>query len=455
MRDLLLFLIIFGSVPIILARPWIGIIMWSWVSYMNPHRMIPWGMMYTMPVAMIIGVATLVGWVLCKEDRRLEKNAVTVLMIMLVFWAGVTTIFALEADFAVYKLNQFFKTILMTIVALTLIKSQKRFDVFVWVAALSVGFFAFKGGIFTAMTGGQFRVWGPPDTNILDNNALAMATLMILPIMIYLAQTTKDRRIRYGMYVCAFFSLISVIGSYSRGAFVGLAAVGFAMWWRSGKKNKLIFGTVASIAVVIGIALLPQKWLDRMDTIQNYEQDESATGRLEIWGHGIRIANDRPLIGGGFGAFDHEQTYLRLSPEMIQRRNVHSIYFEMLGTQGYVGLIIFLSLGLAGLRMTGKISRQTAGVPGLEKEHKFAEMVHLSLVAYAVCGAFLNLSTWDLYYALLAMIVMQYSLLQKKLATGPVAATEQVQEAAALPEATRPALPRHMPGQSFLRHPAK
>ena len=452
MRDLLLFFIIFGSVPIILARPWTGVIMWSWVSYMNPHRM-TWGMMYDMPVAMIIGIATLVGWVLCKEDRQLPKNAISILMIMLLGWVAVTTAFALEPEFANYKLNQFFKIILMTLIALTLIKTQKRFNCFIWIAVLSVGYFSFKGGVFTAMTGGNFRVWGPPDTNIMDNNALAMATLMLIPLMIYLAQTTTNRWVRYGMYVCAIFSFVSVVGSYSRGGFVGMAAVGLALWWRS--KNKLAIGTVTAIAIVIGVALVPQKWLDRMDTIQNYEQDESAIGRLEVWGHAIRIANDRPLVGGGFGVFDHEATYLRLSPEMINRRNVHSIYFEMLGTQGYVGLIIFLMLGAAGLVTAGNIMKRTNGVPGLENEYKFAKMAQLSLVAFGVSGAFLNLSTWDLYYALLAMIVMQRSLLDKKLAGEQVATAVPGQEREIAAQPAQPAIPRHMPGHSFLRQPAK
>ena len=341
----------------------------------------------------------------------------------------------------------------MTLIALTLIKTPKRFNYFIWIVVLSVGYFSFKGGIFTVLTGGNFMVWGPPHSMIGDNTALALATLMLIPLMMYLAQTVTNRWIRYGMYLCALFSLISVVGSYSRGAFVGMAAVGVVMWWQA--KNKLAIGTVAMIVIVIGLAVVPQKWLNRMDTIQNYEEDGSALGRLEVWGHAIRIANDKPVVGGGFGVFDHEPTYLRLSPEMTNRRNVHSIYFEMLGTQGYPGLIIFLLLGVAGLLMTGNIIRRTRGVPGLENEHKFGQMIQLSLVGYAVAGAFLNLSTLDLYYALLAMIVMQRNLLEKKLAEGQVAETATDLKQFIASDRTEPTIPRHMPGQSFLRQPAK
>ena len=93
-------------------------------------------------------------------------------------------------------------------------------------------------------------------------------------------------------------------------------------------------------------------------------------------------------------------------------------------------------------------------MPGLEKEHKFAQMMQLSLVAYAITGAFLNLSTLDLYYALLAMILMQRALLEKKLAEGLDAEAEPNQERIFVSDRAEPAQPRHMPGQSFLRRPA-
>lgn len=449
MRDLLLFLIIFGSVPIIMTRPWVGIIMWNWVSFMNPHRL-AWGLMYEMPVAMIIGTATLIGWVLCKEDRRLQLNAITFLIIMLLVWMAVTTVFSVEPDVAIDKLKQFFKVILMVLIALTLIKTPKQVNYFIWIAVLSIGFFSIKGGIFTALTGGNFRVWGPPGTFIEDNNALALATLMVIPLMFYLVQTTTNRWIRYGLYFGAATSLISVVGSYSRGGMVGMAAIAIFLWWRS--KYKLAIGAVALVAIVIGLGFVPQKWLDRMDTIQNYEQEGSALSRLEMWGHAIRIGNDKPIVGGGYGVFDNLATYRRLSPEIITPRNVHSIYFEMFATQGYVGLIIFLALGIAGLVGAGQIRRRTKGVPGLEAEYKFASMIQISLIAYAVSGTFQNLSTYDLYYALLAMIVMQRALLDKKLASGVVA--EAGREMSASGRSPLPA-PRHVPGQSFLRRPAK
>ncbi len=57
MRDIAVFLIVFGSLPFILRKPWLGIIMWTWLGFMNPHRM-AWGFVTTMPVALAVAATT-------------------------------------------------------------------------------------------------------------------------------------------------------------------------------------------------------------------------------------------------------------------------------------------------------------------------------------------------------------------------------------------------------------
>jgi probable O-glycosylation ligase (exosortase A-associated) len=412
MRDLILALIIFGSVPVILVRPWVGVMMWTWISLMNPHRL-AWGFMYDFNVAMIIGIATLAGWVVAfKEDRRVPVNSITVLMFLLIAWCGVTTLFA-QFEESWIKFEQFAKIILMTFIALSLVKKPEHFRYLVWITVLSIGFFSIKGGVFTILTGGEFRVWGPPDTFAQDNNALALATLMVVPLMLYLGQTSENRWVRYGAYAGAFLSAVSVIGTYSRGGLLGLAAMLAVLGFRT--KHKVIVGLGLVIAVSIAISYIPQKWFDRMDTIENYEQDGSAMSRLEMWGHATRIANERPILGGGFRVFEHDPTYDRLSPEIEVRRNVHSIYFEMLGTQGYVGLVLFLMLGTAGLLTCRKIKRLVKDRPDLRSAYLFGNMMQCSLITYAVTGTFLNLSTYDLYYTLLALTSMQYLIVRNEL----------------------------------------
>ncbi len=105
----------------------------------------------------------------------------------------------------------------MTFVAMCLLQERQRLQLMVWVIAVSLGFYGARGGIFTILTGGNYRVWGPPDTFIADNNQLALAMIMTLPLMWYLYLTTVQRWLRLGVLGVAGLTMISVLGTHSRG----------------------------------------------------------------------------------------------------------------------------------------------------------------------------------------------------------------------------------------------
>src|SRR6185295_14605816 len=151
MRDLFVTAVVFGSLPFILWRPWIGILMWCWISYMNPHKL-AWGFAYTMPFAMIIALTTLVGLLVSKEDKKLPLTREIVVMLLMGGWMLVTTNFAFYPDYAWMQYEKVVKILLMTLVTLMLVKNEARLRAVVWMIVLSIGFFGVKGGIFTVLT---------------------------------------------------------------------------------------------------------------------------------------------------------------------------------------------------------------------------------------------------------------------------------------------------------------
>ena len=82
-------------------------------------------------------------------------------------------------------------------------KDKIRLNCLVWVITVSVGYFGIKGGIFTILTGGNYKVWGPPQSNLEDNNALALAILMVIPLMIYLANVIDVATAHYRLQLKA------------------------------------------------------------------------------------------------------------------------------------------------------------------------------------------------------------------------------------------------------------
>ena len=73
-RDLLMAVTVFGSLPLCFMRPWVGILMWSWIGYMNPHRL-AFGFAYGFPWAWLVAVVTLAGLVLTRDRRPLPARA--------------------------------------------------------------------------------------------------------------------------------------------------------------------------------------------------------------------------------------------------------------------------------------------------------------------------------------------------------------------------------------------
>ena len=177
LRDLFLTLFIFGMIPFILKRPWLGALMWVWVSVMSPHRL-SWDFAYTMPFAQMIALATLLALLLSKEKNKFPWTPVTVVFTLFVLWMNITTLFALQPDSAWLEWSTVMKTMFMVFVVMLALHTKEHIQWLVWALVISLGFYGVKGGIFTLVGGAEYRVYGPPQSYVEENNALAVAMCM-------------------------------------------------------------------------------------------------------------------------------------------------------------------------------------------------------------------------------------------------------------------------------------
>jgi len=411
MRDLFITLVIFGAVPFILMRPYIGAYVWAWLSYMNPHRL-SWGFAYNMPFAAIVAGMLIIGLFTAKEKNKFPVNIVTIIWLIFIFWLAVSTVFAIDVDESMFEFKRVMKIQLITLVTLLVITDKKKLEYLIWAIVASLSFFGVKGGAFVMATAGSYRVWGPPDTFIEGNNELALALLMIIPLMWHLRQQAKNIWLRRIMVVFILLTLFSIISSYSRGAFLAAGAVLLMFWLKSSKK--FVIGISLVVVVSAVLAFMPGQYFDRMNTIQNYEEDGSALGRINAWYFAFNLAMDRPLTGGGFGTFTKD-LFITYAPDPFDHHDAHSIYFEVLGEQGFIGLAIFLALWFFTFRLCSKIIKQTKNSEELEWANSLAKMVQVGVVAYIVGGAFLGLAYFDLPYHLMIIAVLCHMFVQKEL----------------------------------------
>ena len=418
MRDIIIALIVFGSLPFVLKRPSVGIVLWCWLSYMNPHRM-TYGFAYNFPFAAIVAGAVILAVLFSKDSRRIPWTPLSIVWLVFILWMCFTTLFAMVPDSAHEAWSRAMKIQLMAFLTIAIMGTRERLTALVWIIVLSIGFFGVKGGIFTILTGGEDMVFGPPDTFIEGNNSIALALVMILPLMRYLQMNSHRRLVRYALGVAMALSVLAALASYSRGAFLAVTAMGMFLVWKSRKKKALILA--ALIIVPIMLSFMPEKWFERLETIQSYEQDKSTLGRFNAWEFAYNIAKERPLVGGGYDVFD-PNLFRRYAPEPENFHDAHSIYFEVLGEHGFIGLILFLTIGFLSLKTCQWTIRETRNRDDLRWAGDLASMVQVAIIGYAVGGAFLGLAYFDLYYHLVTMALLTRILVEKALAEDRVPA---------------------------------
>lgn len=401
MRDIAVTLVIFGSLPIILRWPYIGVLVWTWLAFMNPHRL-TWGFAQDMQFALIVAVVTLVGLLFSKEPKKIPWTPETILLLIFIAWMVITTLFATYPVLAWPQLEKVVKIQLMVFVTLMLMQTKERINLLVWVMTLSLAFYGVKGGIFTITHGGMYQVRGPQGSFIGGNNEIALALIMTVPLIRYLQLIARNVWIRHAMTAALVLTALSAMGTHSRGALIGIVAMGTFLWLKS--RSRLFTALLGVVAVSLILSIMPQQWFDRMETIENYEQDTSALGRINAWHMAFNMAKSRPL-GGGFESFRSEM-FAAYAPEPSRVHDAHSIYFEVLGEHGFVGLALFLALGLMTWRTASWIIRRARGDPQSRWAADLAAMVQVSLVGYGSSGAFLGLAYFDLYYTLIAVVVL-------------------------------------------------
>ncbi|THB69420.1 MAG: putative O-glycosylation ligase, exosortase A system-associated [Gammaproteobacteria bacterium] len=412
MKAILVLMIVLGSIPFILYRPYYGILMWSWIGYMSPHRFAG-GFIADKPIALLIAVVTVIAVIVSKDkeqERKIPWAPPIVVLVIFIIWMSITTQFAFEPAQANIEWERVLKIQAAIFLTLYLINSKFKLNLLVWIIVLSIGFYGVKGGVFGVLTGGNFRIWGPSGTFIEGNNELAIALVLILPLIRYLQLQCTQKALNLALMGLLGLCTIAILITYSRGAFISLIPC-FAMMIFFSKHRKVLFLLVA-IGSVGGYMALPEQWFDRMNTIDVDQEDQSMQGRYDAWNLAFEVAKDHPLTGGGYRMFSFN-TYEKYGKQVDKARDAHSIYFEVLGEHGFAGLLLYLAVNVLGFMVGFKIRK----LAGKKEEYAWAKdlaiMIQIAMVCWAIGGAFKGLAYWDLPYHYIAILVIVESILKR------------------------------------------
>lgn len=194
--------------------------------------------------------------------------------------------------------------------------------------------------------------------------------------------------VKYCFIPYVLLGLIAAVGTEARTGLVVLAILITYLFFTT--KKKLMIMSCACLLAFLAISFTSQSWKDRMLSIKTYEHDNSANNRILAWKFAINFANDHPIFGGGYGA-----AYFN-SPTQLEP---HSIFFEVLSEQGYVGLFYYLSMLLGTWFLNHNIMKKAMRLSNeYEWLVKLCYVNSFAFLAFIAGGLFLNLSRNLIFY---------------------------------------------------------
>lgn len=432
-RDLIFTAVFLACLPACFFRPFWGVLMWTVVSLLNPHAFL-WAVTNEFPWATLVAIPTLAGYV-CFSFKLHRLMAREIFLIVALWgWFTFTSLYNThQPEFAHFaqntwqKWNFVSKILLMTLATAGIVDTWERFRTLLLVISGCLGFLVTKALPFMILTGGSFRLYGPPGSMLADNNDFGLALNMTMPFYFFMARTDPDSRVRKVMTFLFLVTVPAVFFTYSRGALFGLAAVMVFILMRLRQKFLLI--PILLLAGLFAVFLTPDQWQQRMDFRREGALiDASALSRINSWTYCWRLVQEHPLTGGGFEAFTPALFY-RYAPDPRDVHGPHSIYFGVLAEHGFVGLGLYLTLLLSTF-LTLRQQVKFARVHDDEQIDGYGNALRVSLVGFMVSGAFLGRAYFDYYFTIIACAVILKTLCKSQENEAPDLETEAEEQMA-------------------------
>jgi len=411
MRDTLIVAVLGLCALCAVARPVFGVLAFVAFSILNPHSF-AWTFAASFPFAMLLAVSTIVGFVFWSEPKKLPRQREVYLLLFLWSWFVVTCFFALKPDDAWPKLTEVSKILMMVFLSLFLINTRERLHFLIRVIALSLGFFGLKSGIWYVASGGNYMVYGPERSFLEANNAIGLALDLNVPLLYYLIKMEERKWLRLVMWAMLVASYPAVVGTFSRGAWIGLAVATVLMVWRSERKLAIVLVTLALLLVALPLAQVsvPERVAARYDALVNFGEDASAQSRLWTGRVAVHVALANPVFGAGFNYYSLE-AYQLYYPAFLERfpgrvLSCHSAWLTVLSEHGFPGFFLWTTLYFSCLRALKRFRREATGLPNQAWLLCYSNMLSVSIITYLVVAAFYDSAYFDLSYQLIAAVII-------------------------------------------------
>lgn len=419
MRDLFIVGVILLMALAAFRRPFAMTLAYIYVDLVQPQE-ISWYLLNSIPLSFIFGAAAVLFFFAFDRKRNLRFGPLQLLMLLFLAWITFTTFIAQLPEFAWVKWGPAWKALIFAAFLPLVLQTRLRLEGALMFIVLCVGCITITGGIKTVLGGGGYGTLAflvDRNAGLYEGSTISTVAISIIPLILYLARyniiVAHSKWTRLFAAGLVFAAVLIPVGTEARTGLVCLGVLAVLLWL--GAKRKILFGAGALLLALASIPFLPDTFTGRMQTIQTYDEDTSASTRLAVWGWTLDFVRDHPL-GGGFGAYRLNKLEVEVRERSGDGNNMsedttvvtdrarafHSSYFEVLGEHGYPGLAIFLAMLVVALV---QLRRLYTRFRDSETDRWIADMARAvghTLIVYMAGSIFVGVAFQSTQYYLLA-----------------------------------------------------
>lgn len=418
MRILVTILVSFIGAYASFHKAFYGLIGYAFWAYTYPEHS-TWGLLPMKGFGFIMGFI-LVLTTLMQRKKICSYNPKILLILGFLFLCWLAVFTSGSTDESTWQFQYFVRAILITLIITLLVDSVDRFYEYSWAIAIFFGFDAalegFKG-ILTGYAGGAKGGFGGV---LNDRNFMAVFLCAIIPIVFYLGNTEKIKRLKLFSRFLLIGDIFALIITYCRAGFLGICAVGIFLFMKL--KNKLrsaIFGGIALLFITA--YFIPQAYVDRIQTIQKFdhtkeEADTSAVLRLMAWRSALKMMKDNPLTGVGFyNSANSMPKYPDPVTGTVLYIATHNSLLQVGAEIGFPGLILYILIFFTSYRTLGKLKKKTKLFSLSANIEKYTLMLQAAFVGFFVSGFFVNAAYIDMPWHLVGLTMALEQITNKEI----------------------------------------
>ncbi|HEX7854341.1 MAG TPA: putative O-glycosylation ligase, exosortase A system-associated [Sphingobium sp.] len=424
MRDLVFIAFLCAMFALGSRRPFLLILTYAYIDIVSPQRL-TYLLLNSVPISLIAFVGSVGAWLVFDDKSGTRLSRRHPLLLLLLLYCFYTTT---HADFPIDAANKWawvWKAIVFAMFLPLTLRTRLRIEAVSLVMVLSAGAIIINGGLKTAMSGGGYGTLNllgvENNAGLYEGSIISTVAICIIPLILYLSKYgtifPSDWRVKIFAWCFCLACLLIPIGTEARTGLICAAVLAGMMFLHT--KRKALFAVLGVFALICSIPFLPSSFTNRMDTIANYQGDQSASTRVAVWNWTIDYVKSHPL-GGGFDAYRSNsfryQTVqrtvetngnvdIRYVTVVDQARAYHSSYFEMLGEQGYLGLLMWLVLNLGTALQSYRISRRYKDNDDPEKQWiaPYALAMSQGHIVYMIGSFFVGIAFQPFIFMLMAL----------------------------------------------------